>query len=257
MTYPYTKFFPAKKLMLSIVLGLIFTTVQFPSFCQSQGEKTALPIHNQTNRQSMPSAFDPNLLIVSLSANADRQKFDEALTELHGRYVQTIDAGPTLQFLVIQAEPGKSQEVEKQLAKRKDIALVERNRIYRTMIRGGSPDPNSSTPTDPGASLQWDLIVMKFMTAREMSGKLGANATRAHMCFVDTGATPTKDACRHVSQYDLSELLYPKGLKEAPHDVDIVNNHGTACASVAETTDNKLDFAGLANFEGNRCSVVM
>ena len=75
-------------------------------------------------------ASPQDVLIVQLTDNADRAKFDELLQEIHGTVINTLSFGPKLQMLVIQAEPGKADEVAKRLSKEKDVANVERNRSY-------------------------------------------------------------------------------------------------------------------------------
>lgn len=76
-------------------------------------------------------ASPEDILIVQLTDKADRSQFDDLLKEVHGKIINTLDFGPQLQLLVVQAEPGKADELAKRLSKEKDIARVQRNQTYR------------------------------------------------------------------------------------------------------------------------------
>jgi hypothetical protein len=111
----------------AIVAGTLLVS-QLPA--RSQATAGGTQSNAQVNKLQRPIS-PPDLLIVELKNGADRQKFDDLLQEVHGTYVRTINCGPRLQFLVIQAEPGKANEVQKKLSENKDIAVVERNHTYR------------------------------------------------------------------------------------------------------------------------------
>ena len=230
--------------MLGFLLGLVLCALPSPVFCKEESPKVENLSNTQMNAQRT-KVCPEDLLIVHLADNADREKFDDALAELHGKYLRTIDAGPTLKFLVIQVEPGKAAEVAKKLSKRKDVTSVERNQIYQAI--GGPGGPN-----DPYYTNQWDLVFMNYAQARN-SG-LGSN-TYAFLYFCDTGYTPFPGNEGPIAyQFDYSDPVNPAGTLEPLHDTGF---HGSAVASVTETTDNGMDYAGEANFEGNRCVIVM
>jgi len=115
-----------------------------------------------------------------------------------------------------------------------------------------APPKISGIPDDPFFSAQWDLSFMQYSGAR-LSGKPTGNAVV--MYFLDTGITGFPgETASGVVQYDFSNPVSPTGAQEGLHDSGF---HGTATSSVAATTDNLVGYSGMANFEGNRCIVVM
>ena len=76
----------------------------------------------------------------------------------------------------------------------------------------------------------------------------------AYLYIVDTGYQPNADSTTVVTQFDVSDPNYLLIAPESPHDSGW---HGTAVATVAATTDNKIGYAGMANLEGQRCQLIV
>jgi hypothetical protein len=114
-----------------------------------------------------------------------------------------------------------------------------------------SPLPSASN--DPYYPTQWDLSVLNFGGAR----KLGLNHDTSLAFYVlDSGVQPIPGELTNAStyQYDFSDPVNPTGAPETVHDAA---HHGTWVSTVTATTDNSTGYAGAANIEGSRISLVM
>jgi len=75
-----------------------------------------------------------------------------------------------------------------------------------------------------------------------------------NMYFLDTGIyTIPGEYAPQCRQYDFSNEWHPSGNPERPFDT---GTHGTATADVTCDTNNLWGLAGMANFQGNRVSLV-
>jgi len=269
---------------LAIVILAVITVI-FCLLCPpALSESTAQPPQQQNFAAKSTSLS--NLLIVQLANNADRQKFDDILQEIHGKLLKTIDFGPTLSFLLIEPEAGKISETEKKLLATKDVAYVQRNLVCQfndvvtesvaakhasfgkvflpknRSLRFALPKTHhagkgllipaasahlSPNPNDPYFYSQWDLALMKFPQARSAGLPTGVPVM---FYFLDTGVTPfSAELATSAAQYDFSNPLV-NPVRESPYDS---STHGTGTASVTATTNNSIGYAGAANLEGNRC----
>jgi hypothetical protein len=227
---------------------------------------------------SQPASPCPpsDILIVQLAKDADREKFDQLLKESNGKLVNTICAGSTLKFLVVQCEAGKAGETEKRLRKSNEVSLVSRNHTYRidhetfepayingpTAAGHGTAHGTGSSrfrsfrssrsiiPSDRFFFSEWDLAFMQYVPARSLNLGSGVPLT---FYFLDTGYAPSIDSPFLVAQYNFADPVNPTGAREFVFDTGF---HGTATATVLATTNNKIGYAGMANFQGNRCILV-
>lgn len=225
---------------------------------------------NDSVKQPAVNPSPSDLLIVELAANTDRDGFDQLLQERHGKLINTISAGPSLKFLVVQCQPGKVAEIEKTLAKSKTVSLVRRNQLYKTDDEISLPAKNPSAsghgsftnnhlaghlfhsshnviPNDRFFFQEWDLAFMQYIPARSMG--LAYN-TPLNFYFLDTGYAASIDSPLVVAQYNFADPFNPTGAREITFDSGI---HGTATATVTCSTANKVGYAGMANFNSNRC----
>jgi len=240
-----------------------------------------------------PSPLD--LVIVQLTKGADREKFDDLLEEIHGTVIRTISAGPNLQFLVVQAEPGQAAEVEKRLSNCKEVARVERNQIYRIqndVVALGSGGgfhlrfPRTRPPSrhmrfgkgfgffgSPGTPpspppLPHDPQLSGTPNDPFYAGEWDLNA----MNFVqarDSGnpiSTPVAlyflDTGYTVSSESPASLIQlnfsdPFNPTGVQEALFDSGSHGTETASVTAFTDNNTGYAGCANLSGQRCMLTM
>jgi protein required for attachment to host cells len=226
--------------------------------------------------QPTEQASAADIVIVQLTPDADQDKFDDLLKETHGKLIKTITAGPSLKFLVVQAQPGRLGEIEKRLSTSKEVSLFRRNSTCRindvvsssnqenfngisasghglSYARGfghGARQSRSSKgiiPSDKFFFAEWDLTFMSYIPARALGL---VNNTTINFYFLDTGYAPSVDSPLAVAQYNFADPLNPTGAREPAFDSGY---HGTATATVTASTDNRIGFAGMANFEGNRC----
>jgi len=248
------------RLLYPALLALLLSVLQNPAYGQIESSK----------RPALaPSPSD--LLIVELANDTNRDDFDQLLKESHGKLINTISAGPSLKFLVVQSEPGKVSEFEKNLAKSKTVSLVRRNQIYRTDDEISLPAKNPSAsghgsfignhltgghmfrsshniiPNDRFFFQEWDLAFMQYIPARSMG--LAYN-TPLNFYFLDTGYAASIDSPFVVAQYNFADPFNPTGAREITFDSGL---HGTATATVTCSTANKVGYAGMANFTSNRC----
>jgi hypothetical protein len=229
---------PARRFALCLFLAGALASNSLPGICEEQlvSEKNAAASQTALSEEG---AYSDDLLIVQLNDGAEKEKFDEVLQEVHGTLVKTISAGPSLQFLVIRSERGKSDQVAKKLVKDKSVKSVERNQEFGKL---GAPD-------DPYFTAQWDWSFMHCGAARNSKY---ANFGTVIFYVLDSGATRIPgELCTSCEQYNFANL---SGKREPIHDV---GQHGTFVSSVGESTDNAYDFAGVANFEGQRVHEVM
>src|SRR5262249_33981381 len=105
-------------------------------------------------------------------------------------------------------------------------------------------------PTDRFFFAEWDLAFMQYIPARNLSLNPSTPVT---MYFLDTGYAQSIDSPAIVAQYNFADPVNPTGAREALFDTGF---HGTATATVTATTNNKIGYAGMANFQGNRCILV-
>lgn len=229
-----------RKLALSLLLSTVVTSSASAGYCGN----IVLPEKLDTGSEVTGSedlAYSDDLLIVELKDGADRGKFDEVLKDVHGTLVKTISAGPSLQFLVIKSEQGRAADVEKKLAKDKSVKSVERNRQLRALAQ--------TPPDDRYFTAQWDWHMMHCGMARHSQY---INYKPVYLYVLDSGTTRIPgELCTSCVQYNFANL---SGSQEPIHDV---GQHGTFVSSVGEATDNAYDFAGVANFEGQRVTEVM
>src|SRR6516225_8517529 len=90
-------------LLCPALVVLMLVAVQTAAYCQNESAVKA---------SKPPANSSPHdLLIVELAPNADRDEFDQLLQEVSGKVINTMSAGPSLKFLVVQSEPGKVAEI--------------------------------------------------------------------------------------------------------------------------------------------------
>jgi subtilisin family serine protease len=187
-----------------------------------------------------PQADSHDLFMVSLKKDADYDKFQQFLKENNGTLVRTVKVGST-EILVVQAEAGKAEDMQKKLKTNKEIGFAERNKTYQL----------NSIPNDPYFSAQWDLAFMFYIEGRNLGVKVN-NPVNVYFC--DTGVNPLFGEYPFaIKQYDLSNPWHEEPKQEPPHDSAA---HGTATSTVLCTTDNGEGLAGLANWEGNRIGFI-
>jgi hypothetical protein len=82
-----------------------------------------------------------------------------------------------------------------------------------------------------------------------------ANSPLVPIYFLDTGmAYFPGESALYAGQFDFSDPTDPTGAFEPMHDSGF---HGTATSSVTASSDNGIGYAGMANYELNRCQVYM
>jgi hypothetical protein len=286
--------FPTKLNLVVVILLLgNFLAWQLAAFGQTTTSEPQNTSRTQATAVEHVITSPSDVLIVALKQGADRQQFDDLLQEVHGTYIRTINAGPNLQFLVVQAEPGKVTEVQQKLRKDKNVALVERNCQYRAQDTGWSnaeaaslhrkfannhhhnffaPHPhntfphnlNPHNPHNPGPPSQLtgspdDPLLylqwnLSFMHFFQARDLPAVNTSSvANYYFLDTGVVPNSDFPVVISQYDFS-TDNSTGNKIPFSDPA---GHGTLTSSITAWTDNKFGLAGLSNLEGQRCTLTM
>ena len=187
-----------------------------------------------------PQESSHDLFMVQLKQDADHDKFQQFLKENNGKVVDTVKVGK-LDIMVVQAEAGKADEMQKKLSTNKEIGFAQRNETYHL----------NSIPNDPWFSQQWDLAFMLYIPARNLGVKFN---NPVNMYFCDTGVNPViLEYPSNIRQYDLSNPWHEKPKEEPPHDS---GGHGTATSTVLCSTDNLLGLSGLANWEGNRIGFI-
>jgi hypothetical protein len=276
-----------RNLTLTILLAATINLLIGQPAAQSEPITPTVSSEQQIRRQVTSPA---DVLIVELKPGADRQQFDDLLQEVHGTYIRTINAGSSLQFLVIQAAPGTTSDVEKKLRADKNIAVVARNQIYRIhsglepvsvltngreneflpsshkIGKGAHPHNiyghHSHRPQNPGSPPPIITGVpsdpynvhqwdLAFMKFNDARDSGNNTSNVARFCFLDTGFNSFEDAPVVVTQYNFAGAN-PPGTQEAPFDSGF---HGTATASVLAWTDNNIGLSGAANLEGQRCEL--
>lgn len=235
----------------ALVMTLAAVTVFFlpPAFSEEGASKQSKVSNPVTRPVSAPRPED--LLIVQLTASADRGEFDSFLEEARGTVIRTIEFGPTVKFLVVQAEAGRAAELAKKLQSCKEIAQVQGN----TKLTA-----NDGAPNDPYFSGQWGLHFMSYAHGRNYMLQHAPvhSGQTVTMCFLDTGLSPrfASELTSSAVQYDFSGAN-PTGAREALYDSDPPISHGTATASVACSTNNNQGIAGNANIvTGNRINLI-
>jgi hypothetical protein len=128
--------------VIALVMSLLFSAL--PTVGRAK-ESTTAP--NVPTTSAQPTVQQPvsqeDIVIVRLKDGADREKFDEALDEVHGKVLRTVSVGKELTFLYVQVEHGQAAKVEEKLSKNKDVSLAERNRIYHLPQIRPSSDSNA------------------------------------------------------------------------------------------------------------------
>ena len=75
------------------LLAAALLNTGLPAICEEQAKQSpASPTASPLPRPCSPD----DILIVQLADGADRQRFDDQLQEMHGRVIQTVQAGPNL-----------------------------------------------------------------------------------------------------------------------------------------------------------------
>jgi thermitase len=221
-----------------ILLAVTVSSIP-PGFADDQSSAQGNP--KQTTSKPVSSPKPEDLLIVQLTNSADRSEFDSFLQDAHGTVIRTMEFGPTVKFLVVQAESGRAADLEKKLHTCKEIADVERNSSFTLQDSG---------PNDPYFSSQWGLHFMKYANARSLMLKNapGRSGEAVIICFLDTGISPSfgSELGNSAAQYDFSGAN-PTGQREGLYDSDPPVSHGTATASIACSTNNAYGIAGNAN----------
>jgi hypothetical protein len=184
-------------------------------------------------------------LIVSLKKDADREDFDSKVKELNGTLDHTINVGALGNLLVIQTEPGTAVETQKKLRADKNVAIVQRNRWCRLMQA-------SAPPNDLLLGSQYDLTIFHYPQARAI-GRF--SNTLATAFLIDTGIQPIGfgELATKILQFDFSDPNKPTGNLEKPQDVIF---HGTGTVTPFCGTNNVIGYAGVGNFDGDRCGIV-
>ncbi|HEY9869745.1 MAG TPA: S8 family serine peptidase [Candidatus Obscuribacterales bacterium] len=160
----------------------------------------------------------------------------------------------------MKTEKGKLAETEKQLAKDKHFAGIQRNHIYR-------PQQLQTGTNDPAFSQEWHLTAMHITKAWEYAVGQGQR-----IAIFDTGCSPViadlKGQDKIGKGYDTLSVLYAmqNGAMMAPLDFGLSaylateaarnnnrgnpgdsNGHGTRVATVAAArADNRANTAGVA-----------
>lgn len=108
-----------------VVWGVLLTT-------QSVAIGRELPVQNQSLHmvhQAKPVASNADILMVQLGNGADQEKVIDCLQDCNGTVISTLSFGPNIKILIVQADPGKAEKVEKGISKCREIASVRRNGI--------------------------------------------------------------------------------------------------------------------------------
>lgn len=217
-------------------------------------------------------------LIVQLRKDADQEKFNDLLKEVHGTLVKTLEFGPNLSILIIQTEPGTVAAVEEKFRKDKNIQTVERNFICQT---SGVADPEralfhsaairyrfklkphfhgkfpsiSTTPNDPLFAVEWDLAMLNYPAARASQVGQATAGVLVPMYFCDTGvAYQPPEIGVGAMQFNCFDPPNSTGVQEYLFDS---GTHGSGTTAVTAATDNRIGLSGAANFESNRIELVM
>jgi hypothetical protein len=228
---------PAQRFVLALFCSLALVPVASAGFCQQMPAPAG---STTTDGSADPEevAYSDDLLVVQLKDGTDRDKFDETLQEVHGTVYKTLNAGPSLQFLLIQCEKGKAADVERKLSRDKNVKSVERNLRFS----------HSFHPNDPVFPYQWDWRADDDGQVRNDPRLLGLIRQAGVFYELDSGCTnfpgELADHCTQISAFTLTP--------EAVHDVDSKDSHGTAVASISATTNNGVGIAGVCNLrDGN------
>src|SRR5262249_25633500 len=69
-----------------------------------------------------PEPKPEDVLIVQLKKGADRDEFDSLLKEVNGTLINTLSMGSDIEFLIVAAEPGTTEETLKKLNSSKEVS---------------------------------------------------------------------------------------------------------------------------------------
>jgi len=236
--------------VLSLFLFVLFVLNVQSALAAGPIQYSGSSIKGGESSVKKPEPKPEDVLIVQLKKGADRDEFDSLLKEVNGTLINTLSMGPNIEFLIVAAEPGTTEETLKKLNASKEVSMVERNRMYK-------PLQFSSAPDDVLFSQQWDLGFMKYGQARGTG--LGSGSPLIFY-VIDTGLQPVGFELGQVAQqYDFSNPVNPTRHQEKLHDVF---GHGTAVSTVACSSNNILGYAGQTNFGDNffdsgRTAIVM
>jgi subtilisin family serine protease len=183
--------------------------------------------------------YTPDQLIVMPKSDSDKEEIDEALTKVNGTVSDKDLMG---KFFVIKVDPKKIDQIQKELSKDKNFAMVERNHIYQGNLSF------TTTPNDPGFSQQADLQQLDIPNA----WALGAAGQGVIYGSLDTGVD--------FFNQDLAGRFVNFGYNSAtgafnaydffgPFTED--NSHGTYTTNCAcSSTNNGYGFASPAFLSG-------
>jgi subtilisin family serine protease len=119
----------------------------------------------KVKRHDCPDLSRDDLVLVMPKSGADKDEMNKSLEDVHGTVIGTIGKGD-LKVLVVKAEKGKAQEMEKKLSKdTKSFRAVNVNRRVRA----------DYVPTDPTVSVSWHLPTMNCYNAWDLVKKAPSN----------------------------------------------------------------------------------
>jgi hypothetical protein len=265
-----------KTIALFVPVAALMLFANYP--CLGADQITASKSSKNSVASIQNAKRDPtDTLIVQLSKDADEDKFKDLLQEVGGTLTKRLDFGPDVSFLFIQTEPGTVATVEAKLRQNKEIQIVQRNLICNTndvvsaqpeRAPGGMHPAHthfalkssghshktklSTIPNDPEFPVEWDLGMMNWPLARLSGYPTGVPVA---MYFCDTGVDyQPPEIGTTAMQFNCFDPPNSIGVQESLFDS---GTHGTSTTTVTAATDNGICYSGMANFEGNRITLVM
>ncbi|MDZ4837454.1 MAG: S8/S53 family peptidase [Candidatus Melainabacteria bacterium] len=121
-----------------------------------------------------------DILLVMPDAKAEKDDLKQAFEDAHGTVLGAIGTGP-MKVLIVQAEKGKSQELEKKLSKdKKNFKAISFNKRVTA----------DYVPTEPRMSSSWQLPVMNCYKAWDVGyATLAQFGQRSRIAVLDTGCS--------------------------------------------------------------------
>lgn len=216
----------------TVILALIMVLTMVPTVAQPEPSTQLISSGKRVTaaKRGVPDN-EPDTLLVMLNSSADKEEVATALREVHGTVLRTIGSG-AMTTLVVQAEPGQIDQVQKKLSK--DSAHF--SKMQRNPGAFVQADPVGLD--DPGAPSEWHLAALKVQQAWSYNKGAGG-----YIAVADSGC--------QANNADLAGKTCP-GMDvvtsggNANIDDDLMS-HGTTMATIAmATANNKKLTAGIS-----------
>ncbi|MBX9690768.1 MAG: S8 family serine peptidase, partial [Cyanobacteria bacterium] len=200
--------------------------------------------------------YQEDILLVMPGSGSEQEKIDKAMKDAHGTVLGSIGEDD-LKCLIVKTEKNKLLETEKKLSKdAKNFSYVGKNHYYSRKVA-------KVTPLDARFSEQWGITQMHFPEAWAS----GANGGKTCIAVFDTGCQLSNPDLNGKMYYGFNATGYAEelmkkdpdlvegdifGAEEAEKcgaacaDVDAVDSHGTACATIAAASGNEFGTIGAA-----------